>query len=224
LNDRIKRVRKDAKKNQNDFGLSLGVMRATYASYESGRVVPTKTFIQLLCSQYNVNEEWLTTGQGEMYVKSEEAAIAALVSELNLDDMDKNILMAYKKLEPEYRKGVWAFIENLAYEVLRGNAMRAQEDVLNEVEHFGGDKKELHDRIHAIFANEFDVAPHEDTETETPSLAFIDKAIEQTNRQFVEVYKAADSETGKEHGVVSEPQEDIDKMYKGKRVIKDEDM
>ncbi len=36
-------------------------------SYETGRVTPDDTTIKLICSIYNVNEDWLKTGEGEPY-------------------------------------------------------------------------------------------------------------------------------------------------------------
>ena len=72
LHERIRDVRKSLKPktSQSVFAEMLGTSRDTIANYEGGRVVPTDTFIQLLCTKFNVSDEWLRTGAGNMYVKS----------------------------------------------------------------------------------------------------------------------------------------------------------
>lgn len=72
MNERLKLIRSNLGKTQKEFGSSLGVSRDTYASYESGRVIPNATFIQLLCSTYNVNKTWLKFGKGNMFLSSTE--------------------------------------------------------------------------------------------------------------------------------------------------------
>lgn len=69
MGERIKRVRKDVKMNQTDFGQSLGVSQYTVSSFETGRAVPDESIIKLICSIYNVNEAWLRTGEGDPYKK-----------------------------------------------------------------------------------------------------------------------------------------------------------
>lgn len=67
MNERIKRIRKESKLTQAEFGEVLGVSRDSVATYESGRVIPDKTTRMLICSKFNVSEHWLDTGEGEPY-------------------------------------------------------------------------------------------------------------------------------------------------------------
>lgn len=36
-------------------------------SYESGRVVPSETMVELICTKFQIRKEWLLTGTGEKY-------------------------------------------------------------------------------------------------------------------------------------------------------------
>lgn len=68
IGERIKLVRQsqDKKLTQEEFGDMLGVSRSVIANAELGRVEPNELFIQHLCSVFDVDENWLRTGEGEM--------------------------------------------------------------------------------------------------------------------------------------------------------------
>ena len=67
MKDRIKRIRKDMKMNQTEFGEAIGTTLAAYSKYETGKVIPDKTTRMLICQKFNVNETWLETGEGLPY-------------------------------------------------------------------------------------------------------------------------------------------------------------
>lgn len=113
LNERLKLIRAHLGKTQKEFGSSLGVSRDTYASYESGRVIPNATFIQLLCSTYNVNKTWLELGEGEMFLSSSENIIDILIKEYDLDDVDASIIQGYLSLPASQRSAVKSYITNI---------------------------------------------------------------------------------------------------------------
>lgn len=68
IGERIKQVRKDAKKNQKDFGEEFGISQSHISNIEKGADNPSYTLIKFICSKYDVNEEWLANGNGSAYV------------------------------------------------------------------------------------------------------------------------------------------------------------
>lgn len=54
---------------QQNFGARISVKGNTVAQWESGRNEPSDSTIFLICREFNVNEDWLRTGNGEMFVK-----------------------------------------------------------------------------------------------------------------------------------------------------------
>jgi len=104
MNLRIKAVRKAVKKTQKDFGASLGVSRDVYANIENARVEPSNTFIQLLCTKYNVREEWLRTGNGAMYVEIKEEYLDRLANETRMSPYVKDLIKCYWNLDAEKRQ------------------------------------------------------------------------------------------------------------------------
>lgn len=70
MGERLKELRKALGfKNQQEFADALNIKRGTVANYEIGRNEPIDAVITLICSKFNVNEEWLRTGEGEMFIE-----------------------------------------------------------------------------------------------------------------------------------------------------------
>lgn len=70
MKERLKEIRKSNPdgKTQETFANYLGISKENIASYESGRRNPSDSFIKLVCEKCNVNEDWLRTGNGEMFM------------------------------------------------------------------------------------------------------------------------------------------------------------
>lgn len=67
INNRIKAVRKSLKLSQSNFGKSLFISQDTVSLLERGKQNPTERQILDICEKFNVNEEWLMFGKGEMF-------------------------------------------------------------------------------------------------------------------------------------------------------------
>lgn len=66
--NRIKEVRKAAGLTQAEFGERLGIKGNTITCYEKGIREPSEAIILAICREFNVREQWLRTGEGEMFV------------------------------------------------------------------------------------------------------------------------------------------------------------
>lgn len=69
MNERIKELRKALQLNQTEFGIRIGVKQTTIAGYENGSRFPLDTVISSICREFDVNEDWLRNGEGEMLIK-----------------------------------------------------------------------------------------------------------------------------------------------------------
>ena len=67
MNTRIKELRKVLKLTQTEFGAKIGLKPTSMCDIENGRCNVTERVIISLCAKFNVNEEWLRTGIGEMF-------------------------------------------------------------------------------------------------------------------------------------------------------------
>lgn len=89
MKDRIKKIRKELDLTQQEFADRIGIKRNTVASYETGKSNLSDGAVSLICREFNVNEEWLRTGKGEMFIEqTKDEQIAAFVGEILKDEDD----------------------------------------------------------------------------------------------------------------------------------------
>lgn len=89
MNERLKQLRKELNLTQQEFADKLGTARNNIAGYETGKRNPSDAVISLICTKYNVNENWLRTGEGDMFVKlSYSDEIAQFVGQLMTEEDD----------------------------------------------------------------------------------------------------------------------------------------
>ncbi|MFJ8102836.1 helix-turn-helix transcriptional regulator [Lysinibacillus sp. NPDC096212] len=114
MNKRIKEVRKHEGLSQEDFANKLSVTRNVIASYELGRVEPTELFIKHLCREFDVNEEWLLNGEGEMILTPEEL-YADIVTEAMLrgNDQIRDLIIEASELDDLQLKTLLEFIKSI---------------------------------------------------------------------------------------------------------------
>lgn len=67
-NNRVREIRKALNLTMEKFGEPLGVKKSAISNIENGSRGLTEQMIISICREYNVNEEWLRTGSGEMFV------------------------------------------------------------------------------------------------------------------------------------------------------------
>ena len=67
MKDRLKELRKELGLTQEKFAKRLRMKRNSIANYEIGRNEPIDAVIALICREFNVNETWLRTGEGEKF-------------------------------------------------------------------------------------------------------------------------------------------------------------
>ncbi|QCT70857.1 XRE family transcriptional regulator [Eubacterium maltosivorans] len=116
LKERIKALRKQLKMTQEDFAKRLGLARNSIANYEIGRREPTNAIVNSICREFNVNEEWLLTGKGEMFIDfSEGEELAAFCGKLcaGTDPAIANALLYYSRLSDEDKEFVRTLMWNL---------------------------------------------------------------------------------------------------------------
>ncbi|MBS5463848.1 helix-turn-helix transcriptional regulator [Clostridium sp.] len=90
MNERIKELRKVLGLSREEFANKLGLKsRGKIENIELGRTSPDEPFLDLICKTYNINPEWLRTGQGEMFIElSKDEQIEDFIGELLSDEED----------------------------------------------------------------------------------------------------------------------------------------
>jgi transcriptional regulator with XRE-family HTH domain len=70
MHNRLKLIRKELRLNQTEFARLIGLKQTALSMIEVGSTPLTDKNIKLICAAFNVNEQWLRTGKGEMFGSS----------------------------------------------------------------------------------------------------------------------------------------------------------
>ncbi|WP_412448849.1 helix-turn-helix domain-containing protein [Neglectibacter timonensis] len=119
LSKRLVKIRETLKISQDELGTKIGISRFSVSNYESGKRNITERVIKDICREFDVNEEWLRTGEGEMFVELPEGTelgkyIADVIG--GEDDFIKNIIISYMKLDEKNKKIIRDFVKSLGCE------------------------------------------------------------------------------------------------------------
>lgn len=114
IGERIKELRKAKGLTQQKFADQIGLKRNTVGNYEINLIVPSDRTISDICREFNVNETWLRTGEGDMFiVLSREEEIAAFMGKIMRGEDDnylRRLVHALSKLDVKE----WQMLANVA--------------------------------------------------------------------------------------------------------------
>jgi transcriptional regulator with XRE-family HTH domain len=71
-NERVKEVRKSLGLTLEKFGERIGVTRGSMSNIENGNRNLTEQMTKSICREFGVDYIWLTTGEGEMFVDTDD--------------------------------------------------------------------------------------------------------------------------------------------------------
>ena len=89
IGERIKKLRQSQKRTQQSMADALNLKRQTIAAYEIGTIAPSDRTISDICREFNVSEQWLRTGEGEMLRRqSRSDELATFIADLMQSEPD----------------------------------------------------------------------------------------------------------------------------------------
>lgn len=109
MNERIKELRERLGMSQTEFAESLNLKRNSISLIEVGKRNPSDRTILDICNKFDVSEDWLRNGTGEVFLETPSSTMEQLRREFNLDEFDFNLVYEYLKLGGEQRKAVRDF-------------------------------------------------------------------------------------------------------------------
>lgn len=112
MQNRIKSLRKKLNLTQEEFGKRLGMKKNSISQIENGINSLTEQLLVSICREFGVNENWLRTGDGEMFAdvpvedeyfkaatqiskSGDKFAMQAIIEYWKLDDVSKQVLRDY---------------------------------------------------------------------------------------------------------------------------------
>ena len=104
MNERLKKLRKTLDLTQQKFADRLGVKRNTVGQWECGINAITDQVVFSICREFDVNEEWLRTGEGEMFEQMTEQQKVLKYTGMLLKDKDSAIVNAIQSFIVTYEQ------------------------------------------------------------------------------------------------------------------------
>lgn len=116
---RIKQLRKDLNLTLDKFGKRIGLKKSALSLIENEKNDLTDANAKSICREFNVREEWLRTGEGEMYVhltRSEKiTGFAAEVLNDEEESFRRRLLEALSDLDVEE----WELLEKISEKAVK---------------------------------------------------------------------------------------------------------
>lgn len=119
MNERIKTLREVLNLSQEAFGKEVGLVKSSISNIENGSRNVTEKHIKLICTCFNVNENWLRTGSGSMFnPMSEDEELDLYIGRVSGGDdkFKKNLLKALCKLTDDE----WNVLKKIIEETKKG--------------------------------------------------------------------------------------------------------
>lgn len=124
VGERIKAARKSLGLTLEEFGKKLGVGKTAISKLEKGERNLTDQMLLSIHREFNVREEWLRDGVGEMFEPAASDELDALAKEYGLSEGEKILIEHYVKLDESSRRAVIDFIVDTASALSGGHPFK----------------------------------------------------------------------------------------------------
>ena len=114
MNTRIKKLRKTLELTQQVFAEKIGLKQNSIALIESGKRNISDQAVLSICREFNVNEEWLRTGTGEIFKATSNSALDALAEEYGLSNAAYVMVEKFVSLKPETQETIFNYVREVA--------------------------------------------------------------------------------------------------------------
>lgn len=117
MNERLKKLRKALDLTQQEFADRIGIKRNSFANYETGRNTPIDAIIVSICREFNVNEDWLRDGVGDMFLPTDRNANIAKLTKQLLNEESDSFKNRFVSMLANLTIEEWEFLERKAKEL-----------------------------------------------------------------------------------------------------------
>ncbi|MBR3722139.1 MAG: helix-turn-helix transcriptional regulator [Selenomonadaceae bacterium] len=119
IGERIKMLRKRLELTQLEFCTRIGLKRNSISLVEANKRNISNQAIHSICREFNVNENWLKFGEGEMFLPKAEDSLVEYLNSKGTSKKIQAFILAYLSLPPDYKEAVDRYIESV-YEEMQG--------------------------------------------------------------------------------------------------------
>ena len=107
---------------QTEFANRIGSMQNTITRYETNNRNPSASVIALICKEFNVNEEWLRTGNGEMFIPAPTDVLDQLAQKYKLSNAAYIMIEKFVNLNPDKQAGLIDFCMEVSKAIIESDS------------------------------------------------------------------------------------------------------
>ena len=122
MKERIRKVRNHFNLNQKDFSQRINIGSSTLAMLETGQRAIKDIHISQICSEFDVNEHWLRTGEGgeaNMFVQPATFSLDEEAKKSNLSELEIAIMRGYMELDRDVREAIVSKLEGKLEDIIQ---------------------------------------------------------------------------------------------------------
>ncbi len=112
-NQRIRKLRRELDITQLEFAERIGVSRANIGKYETGISEPSAAVLSLICREFDVREEWLRNGEGEMFKPKPSDILDQLAYKYHFSEADYVLVEKFVNMRPEARQTLFDYMQEV---------------------------------------------------------------------------------------------------------------
>ena len=121
MNERIKKIRKEKHLTQQQFASALNISRNNIAGYETGTRTPSDAALNNICKTFNINENWLRNGVGDMYISMTKKEELLLWANTALNNESESFRNRFVDALSQLDVNDWELLANMAETLARQN-------------------------------------------------------------------------------------------------------
>lgn len=111
--ERVKEIRKSLGLTLDKFGEKVGVKKQTISRIENGVNNVTDQMVLSICREFNVNYDYIMSGEGEMFSNLPQTVLDELFSQYDCDSDDRKMIQEYLALDASSRKVLKDYMRNV---------------------------------------------------------------------------------------------------------------
>lgn len=112
--ERILLVRKKLDMTMEKFGEQIGITKSAVSNIEKGNRSVTDQVAKAICREFNVNEDWLRYGEGEMFEPRTRSEIIAQFAGELMKEEDSSFRKQLVEVLAELDLQEWKLLEGIA--------------------------------------------------------------------------------------------------------------
>lgn len=117
--ERVRLLRKELSLTQSDFGKRVDVGKTAISKIEKNENSLTDRMFNSICREFNVNEEWLRYGKGEMFLPIEDGVSLLSNASLPIRDLILDIVTSFNELDDNEKKVICDYVSTVAERIVK---------------------------------------------------------------------------------------------------------